>query len=73
MDDLKEVINFIKKRIKELQKQLEVEKQEAREMGRFDDCGEFYREQPKITQAVIDELIRLKISTEKFRKKQKYK
>jgi hypothetical protein len=72
----REILNqVIKKtigRIKELQKQLEVEKKERKELGYYEDCGSFYQEQVIKTEAVISELISQKISLEKWRKKLKY-
>jgi hypothetical protein len=72
----REILNqVIKKtigRIKELQKQLEVEKQERKELGYYEDCGSFYQEQVIKTETVISELISQKISLEKWRKKLKY-
>ena len=72
----REILNqVIKKtigRIKELQKQLEVEKQEQKELGRYEDCGSFYQEQVIKTEAVISELVSQKISLEKWIKKLKY-
>ncbi len=66
---LKDVIKDIIKRIKTLKEQLEEEEKDNREMGHYEDCGSFYSEQVVDTKARIDELIRLKIRTEKYRKK----
>lgn len=72
----REILNqVIKKtigRIKELQKQLEVEKEERKEFGRYEDCGSFYQDSVTRTEAVISELVSQKISLEKWRKKLKY-
>jgi hypothetical protein len=72
----REILNqVIKKtigRIKELQKQLEVEKQERKELGVYEDCGSFYQDAVIKTEAVISELVSQKISLEKWRKKLKY-
>jgi hypothetical protein len=68
-DILNQVIKKTIGRIKELQKQLEVEKKERHELGSYSDCGEFYREQVIKTESVISELIEQKISLEKWRKK----
>ena len=69
---LKQVIKKTISRIKELKKRIETEKEERKEMGMYSDCGDFYREQVERTEAIISELIRQKISLEKWRKKLKY-
>ena len=69
---LNQVIKKTISRIKELQKQLEVEKQEQKELGCYEDCGSFYQEAVIKTEAVISELVSQKISIEKWRKKLKY-
>ena len=68
MDNLKGTVKIVITRIKELQKQLEIEKQEERDLGRFDDCGEFYRTNVQKTEARISELINIKIKLERYRK-----
>ncbi len=68
MDDLKGTVKIVVTRIKELQKQLESEKIDKKELGMYEDCGEFYREQVAKTEAVISELISLKIKLERHRK-----
>ena len=72
----REILNqVIKKticRIKELKKQLEVEKQDRKELGMYEDCGSFYQDAVIKTEAVISELVSQKISLEKWRKKLKY-
>lgn len=72
----REILNqVIKKtigRIKELQKQLEVEKQEQKELGGYEDSGSFYQDAVTKTEASISELVSQKISLEKWRKKLKY-
>jgi len=65
---LNQVKKKLVKRIKELQKQLVAEQKDASVFGGFSDCGDFYNEAPRKTQAVIDELIQQKISIEKWRK-----
>ena len=69
---LNEIIKKTIKRIKELQLRLVKEKEEYRLMGSYEDCGEFYKDEVKITEAVIKELISQKIAFEKWRKKLKY-
>jgi len=69
---LNQVIKKTIGRIKELQKQLEGEKQDLRELGNYEDCGSYYQEQVIKTEAVISELVSQKISLEKWRKKLKY-
>ena len=69
---LKLVIKSTITRIKELQKQLEVEKQERKELGGYEDCGSFYQEQVIRTESAISELVSQKISLEKWRKKLTY-
>lgn len=72
----REILNqVIKKtiiRIKELQKQLEIEKKDRKELGIFEDCGSYYNEKVVATEAVISELISQKISLEKWRSKLKF-
>lgn len=72
----REILNqVIKKtiiRIKELQKQLEIEKKDRKELGIFEDCGSYYNEKVVSTEAVISELISQKISLEKWRSKLKF-
>jgi hypothetical protein len=72
MIDEKIIVKHIIRRIKELQKQLLVEKQERKELGSYEDCGDFYQEQVIKTEAIISELISQKIQIEKIIKKQKY-
>lgn len=79
MDEIKiqrEILSqVIKKnilRIKELQKQLEVEKKERKELGIYEDCGSFYQEAVIKTESAISELVKQKISFERWRKKLKY-
>jgi len=69
---LKEATKKLISRIKNLQKQLEIEKEDEKEMGGYEDCGQFYQDNVIITQAKIDELISQKISFEKWRKKLSY-
>lgn len=71
-DILSQVIKKIIARIKELQKRLEVEKREECSLGGYEDCGQFYGDAVKKTEAAISELINQKISLEKWRKKLKY-
>lgn len=68
---LKQIIKKTIGRIKELQKQLVIEKQERQELGGYEDCGLFYQEAVIRTEAVISELVSQKISLEKWRKKLK--
>ncbi len=72
----REILNQVLKktilRIKELKNQLEIEKQERRELGSYEDCGEFYQRSVIQTEAKISELVSQKISIEKWRKKLKY-
>lgn len=72
----REMLNKIIKqtiaRIKQLQKQLEVEKKECSELGHYSDCGSFYQDAVTRTEAVISELISQKITLQKWRKKLKY-
>lgn len=68
-DMLNQVIKKIITRIKELQKQLEVEKKDRSALGMYEDCGQYYQDQVKKTEAIIEELISQKISLEKWRKK----
>jgi len=69
---LNEIIKKTIKRIKLLQLRLIEEKKECRLMGSYEDCGQFYKDEVKITEAVIKELVSQKISFEKWRKKLKY-
>lgn len=71
-DILKQVIKKIIARIKNLQKQLEVEKKYRSAYGMFEDCGQYYQDQVTKTESVIEELISQKISFEKWRKKLSY-
>jgi hypothetical protein len=43
-DMLNQVVKHTIVRIKELQKQLVIEKKDRHELGSYSDCGEFYRE-----------------------------
>lgn len=72
MSEGKKIVKHIIFRIKELQKQLVIEKQERKELGRYEDCGDFYQEQVMKTEAVISELISQKIQIEKLIKREKY-
>lgn len=69
---IKDAIKHLKTRIKKLQKQLEEEIAEEKEMGGYEDCGQFYRDEVIKTQARIGELVKQKISFEKWRKKLLY-
>jgi predicted DNA-binding protein YlxM (UPF0122 family) len=69
---LNQVIKKIIARITEYQKQLEVEKKDRSELGMFEDCGQYYQDQVKKTEAIIEELISQKIYLEKWRKKLSY-
>jgi DNA primase len=69
---LKEAIKKLISRINSLQKQLETEKEERKEMGGYEDCGQFYQDNVMKTEAKISELISQKISFEKWRKKLSY-
>ena len=68
MDDLKGTVKIVECRIKELQKRLESEKIDRKELGMYDDCGEYYREKVAKTQEAIGELISIKIKLERHRK-----
>lgn len=69
---MKEIVKHLIRRIKQLQAQLEVEKQQRKEFGYYEDCGSFYNEQVIKTEAVISELISQKIQIEKIIKRLKY-
>jgi hypothetical protein len=69
---IRQVIKQTISRIKQLQVRLEEEKKDRKEMGHYSDCGEFYREQVVKTEAILEELVRQKISLEKWRNKLKY-
>ena len=56
---LNQVIKKTIGRIKDIQKQLEVEKQERKELGGYEDCGSFYQDAVIKTEAVISTSIRL--------------
>ena len=62
------VIKDIIKRIKQLQKDLVLQKEDCRCFGHYEDCGSFYQEQVSNTEAIIEELIRQKINFERKRK-----
>jgi hypothetical protein len=68
MDNLKGTVKIVITRIKELQKELEVQKRDEKDLGKFDDCGEFYRTEVAKTEAIIEELINVKIKLERYRK-----
>lgn len=68
-DILNQVIKKIITRIKEYEKQLEVQKKEKSFFGGFSDCGQSYDDNVIKTEAIISELISQKISLEKWRKK----
>ena len=72
MNEGKEIVKHIIRRIKELQLQLEQQKKDRREFGHFEDCGSFYCEQVEKTEALISELISQKIQIEKLIKRLKY-
>lgn len=38
----------------------------------YEDCGEYYHQNEAVAKAVLDELVRVKISTEKYAKKLKH-
>ena len=40
--------------------------------GMYEDCGEYYHQNEAVAKAVLDELVRVKISTEKYAKKLKH-
>lgn len=69
---LKQLAKKTIKRIKELQKQLVIEEQECSDFGHYEDCGSYYQEQVAATKAVIVELIKQKITFEKWCKSLKY-
>ena len=69
---LQQIIKQTIIRIKKLQLQLVEEKKERKEMGMYEDCGDFYHDQVMRTETIISELISQKISFEKWRKKLKY-
>jgi hypothetical protein len=64
-DENLKAIEKINGRINEVQKRLEREKVDCRELGMYSDCGSFYRDEVKKTEAIIEELIMLKKLFEK--------
>ena len=69
---LKEAIKHTITRIKNLKKTLETQKVEKKEMGGYEDCGQFYCDEVMRTEAKIEVLVSQKISFEKWRKKLSY-
>lgn len=69
---VKHTVKFIINRIKNLKALLSMQKADAKEFGGYEDCGEFYHNEVMQTEAAIEELVRLKISMEKYAKKLKY-
>ena len=71
-EGVKDVVNWLKKEIKEAKKAYDRAIENRRNFGMYEDCGEYYRENESVAKAVLDELVRVKISTEKYYKKLKH-
>lgn len=65
-------VKHLKKKIKREKKHLLFEQDDNRQMGLFEDCGDFYREKVLQREARIEALIEQKISMEKYAKKLKH-
>jgi len=69
---VKDCVKFIEKQIKNEQKYLLREEEDERQLGHFEDCGVFYREQVLKQKERINTMIEMKIKIEKYSKKLKH-
>jgi hypothetical protein len=58
--------------IKQWQIKLQIDENNFSDFGGYDECGDSYRIELKITQGIINVLIKQKISLEKYYKKLRY-
>lgn len=71
-EGVKDVVKWLEGEIKKAKGNYESSKKDRLNFGMYEDCGEYYCQNEAVAKAVLDELVRVKISTEKYSKKLKH-
>lgn len=71
-EGVKDVVKWLNGEIKKAKENHEQAIKDRKNFGMYEDCGEYYYQNEAVAKAVLDELVRVKISTEKYSKKLKH-
>ena len=71
-EGVKDVVKWLENEIKKAKVNHEQAIKDRKNFGMYEDCGEYYHQNEAVATAVLDELVRVKISTEKYAKKLKH-
>lgn len=71
-EGVKDVVKWLEGEIKKAKVNYEQAIKDRKNFGMYEDCGEYYHQNEAVAKAVLDELVRVKISTEKYAKKLKH-
>lgn len=71
-EGVKDVVKWLEGEIKKAKQNHEQAIKDRKNFGMYEDCGEYYHQNEAVAKAVLDELVRVKISTEKYSKKLKH-
>ncbi len=71
-EGVKDVVEWLEGRIKSAKVNYEQAIEDRKNFGMYEDCGECYHQNEAVAKAVLDELVSIKISTEKYAKKLKH-
>ena len=71
-EGVKDVVKWLEGEIKKAKVNHEQAIKDRKNFGMYEDCGEYYHQNEAVAKAVLDGLVRVKISTEKYAKKLKH-
>lgn len=71
-EGVKDVVKWLEGEIKKAKVNHEQAIKDRKNFGMYEDCGEYYHQNEAVAKAVLDELVRVKISTEKYAQKLKH-
>lgn len=71
-EGVKDVVKWLENEIKKAKVNHEQAIKDRKNFGMYEDCGEYYHQNEAVAKAVLDELVRVKISTEKYAQKLKH-
>lgn len=68
-EGVKDIVKWLEEQCKEAKKDMLQAKEDKRQFGIFEDCGEFYETEYLLAEKKLETLVQVKISTEKYMKK----
>lgn len=68
-EGVKDVVKWLEKEIKKAKEDYDQAIKDRKNFGMYEDCGEYYHQNEAVAKAVLDKLVSVKISTEKYAKK----